>query len=55
MGFKFLLQWNSRGDRTSLEEKSKKCTFTGYGVNDFHYHLYDYENHKIRTVLCSDI
>ena len=25
----------------------KKCTFIRYGVNDFGYHLYDYENHKI--------
>jgi hypothetical protein len=34
-------------NRTKLEEKSKKCTFIGYGVNDFGYHLWDYENHKI--------
>jgi len=34
-------------NRTKLEEKSKKCTFIGYGVNDFVYHLHDYENHKI--------
>jgi len=34
-------------NRTKLEEKSKKCTFIGYGVNDFGYLLYDYENHKI--------
>jgi hypothetical protein len=33
--------------RTKLEAKSKKCTFIGYGVNDFGYHLWDYENHKI--------
>ena len=32
---------------TKLEAKSKKCTFIGYGINDFGYHLYDYENHKI--------
>jgi transposase InsO family protein len=32
---------------TNLEEKSKKCTFIGYGVNDFSYRLWDYENHKI--------
>ena len=31
----------------SLRQKSKKCTFIGYGVNDFGYRLYDYENHKI--------
>jgi hypothetical protein len=34
-------------NRTKLEEKSKKCTFIGYGVNDFGYHLWDYENKKI--------
>ena len=32
---------------TKLEEKSKKCTFIGYGVNDFGYRLYDYEKNKI--------
>ena len=37
----------NKENRTQLEEKSKKCTFIGYGVNDFGYHLYDYENHKI--------
>ena len=34
-------------NKTNLEGKSKKCTFIGYGVNHFGYHLYDYENHKI--------
>ena len=34
-------------NRTKLEAKSKKCTFTRYGVDDFGYHLWDYENHKI--------
>jgi hypothetical protein len=34
-------------NRTKLEEKSKKCTFIGYGVNDFLYILWDYENNKI--------
>ena len=34
-------------NRTKLEAKSKKCTFIGYGVNDFGYRLYDYENQKI--------
>ena len=34
-------------NETQLEEKSKKSTFIGYGVNDFGYCLYDYENHKI--------
>ena len=33
--------------RTKLEEKSKKCTFIGYRINDFGYRLYDYENDKI--------
>ena len=32
---------------TKHEAKSKKCTFIGYGINDFGYRLYDYENHKI--------
>ena len=34
-------------NRTKLETKSKKCTFIGYNVNDFGYHLWDYENKKI--------
>jgi hypothetical protein len=34
-------------NRTKLEEKSKKCTFIGYSVNDFGYLLWDYENQKI--------
>lgn len=34
-------------NRTNLEEKSRKCTFIRYGVNDFGYHLWDFENHKI--------
>jgi hypothetical protein len=34
-------------NRTKLEYKSKKCTFIGYGVNDFDYRLWDYENKKI--------
>jgi len=37
----------NKENRTKLEEKSKKCTSVGYGVNDFGYHFYDYENHKI--------
>eukprot|EP00253_Pinus_taeda_P013261 PITA_13261 len=37
----------NKENRTNLETKSKKCTFIGYGVNDFGYRLYDYENHKI--------
>jgi hypothetical protein len=34
-------------NRTNLELKSNKCTFIGYGVNDFGYFLWDYENQKI--------
>ena len=34
-------------NRKTLEEKSKKCTFIGYGVNNFGYRLLDYENNKI--------
>ena len=34
-------------NRTKLEAKSKKCTFIRYGVNDFGYFLWDYENNKI--------
>jgi hypothetical protein len=34
-------------NRTKLEEKSKKCNFIGYNVNDFGYLLWDYENQKI--------
>jgi hypothetical protein len=34
-------------NRTKLEEKSKKCTFIGFNINDFSNHLWDYENQKI--------
>jgi hypothetical protein len=34
-------------NRTKIEAKSNKCTFIGYDVNDFGYHLWDYENNKI--------
>jgi hypothetical protein len=34
-------------NRTKLEAKSKKCTFIGYGLNDFGYFLWDYKNNKI--------
>jgi hypothetical protein len=34
-------------NRTKLEAKSKKCTLIGYGVDEFGYWLWDYENHKI--------
>jgi hypothetical protein len=46
-----------KDNRTNLEEKSKKCTFIGYGVNEFGYLLWDYENHKIirsRDVIFND-
>jgi hypothetical protein len=33
-------------NRTKLDEKSKKCIFIGYDVNDFGYRLWDYENKK---------
>ena len=36
-----------KGNIAKLGAKSKKCSFIGYGINDFGYHLYDYENHKI--------
>ena len=36
-----------KDDRTKLEAKSKKCTFIGYGIDDFGHRLWDYENHKI--------
>jgi hypothetical protein len=44
-------------NRTKLEAKYKKCTFIGYSVNDFGYHLWDYENQKIirsRDVIFND-
>jgi hypothetical protein len=34
-------------NRTKIKEKSKKCTFIGYGVNEFGYRLWYYENNKI--------
>ena len=27
--------------------KSKKCTFIGYGIDDFGYRLWDLKNHKL--------
>ena len=33
-------------DREKLEDKSKKCTFVGYGVDDFGYRLWDLKNKK---------
>ena len=34
-------------NRTKLEAKSKKCVFFGYGINEFGYRLWDFDNHKI--------
>ena len=34
-------------NRKMLEAKSKKCVFVGYGINEFGYWLWDFENHKI--------
>ena len=35
-----------KDDRTKLEAKSKKCTFIGYGVDDFGYCLWIMKNEK---------
>ena len=35
-------------NRTKLEAKSKKCVFVGYGINEFGYRLWDFENYKIK-------
>ena len=37
----------NKENRIKLDTKSKKCSFIGYGVNDFGYRFYDYEKHKI--------
>ena len=34
-------------NRINIEAKSKKCTFIGYGVDDFGYRLWDLKNRKI--------
>ena len=34
-------------NRTKLEAKSKKCIFVGYGIDEFLYRLWDFENLKI--------
>ena len=34
-------------NRIKLEAKSKKCVFVEYGINEFGYRLWDFENHKI--------
>ena len=36
-----------KDERTKLEAKYKKCTFIGYGVDDFGYRLWDLKNCKI--------
>ena len=30
-----------------MEAKSKKCIFLGYGIDEFGYKFWDFENHKI--------
>ena len=34
-------------NRTKLEDKSKKCIFVGYCIDEFGYRLLDFENLKI--------
>jgi hypothetical protein len=34
-------------NRTKLEAKSKKCVFVGYGIDEFGYRLWGFENCKI--------
>ena len=34
-------------NRTKLDAKSQKCTFIGYGIDDYGYRLWDFENLKI--------
>ena len=34
-------------NRTKLKAKLKKCVFFGYGINEFGYRLWDFDNHKI--------
>ena len=34
-------------NRTKLEDKSKKCVFVVYGINEFFYRFWDLKNHKI--------
>ena len=31
-------------NRTKLDAKSQKCTFIGYGLDDYGYWLWDFEN-----------
>ena len=44
--------WNVQGafdkeNRTKLDDKSQKCTFIGYGIDDYGYWLWDFENIKL--------
>ena len=44
-------------NRNKLEAKLKKCVFFGYGIDEFDYRLWDFENHKIfrsRNVIFND-
>ncbi|KAH9311444.1 hypothetical protein KI387_026479, partial [Taxus chinensis] len=34
-------------NRKKLDAKSKRCTFIGYGYDDFRFHFWDLENSKI--------
>ena len=34
-------------NRTKLDAKSHKCTFIGYGIDDYGYRLWDFQNLKI--------
>ena len=34
-------------NKTKLDAKSQKCTFIGYGIDDYGYRLWDFENMKI--------
>ena len=34
-------------NRTKLDAKSQKCTFIGYGIDEYGYQLWDFENKKI--------
>jgi len=35
-----------RENRKKFKEKSKQCTFVGYGVDSFGYCLWDYDENK---------
>ena len=45
-------------NRTKLDAKSQKCTFIGYGIDDYGYRLWDFENLKIirsRDVIFNEV